>query len=488
MSKRVLVGMISHETNCFSPIPTPLAAWKERSFFLGDDILQRHRGRTSNMGAFMEIAEREGWELIPSIAASATPSLPTDAETYAYLKSMLLAPLQDTRVDAVLLGMHGGMMAEGVEDPELDLVTSVRALVGDVPFVVTLDLHSNLQKEMVEQCDAIFGFDTNPHIDSYERALEAAELLSRMFNENVAPVTAFAHPPMMPPTINMRTEEGPMVKLFTEARRYEAQPGVLNVSVFGGFPFVDAAYSGTSIVVTALDKDNAQQIANELADMAWSIRDEFLKDLPDIDTALQLAEQLITDEDKRPVILADVADNAGGGGSADTPELLRAFIARNIPKSAAALLWDPAAVQQAMQVGIGNVAHFSLGAHSTTAYGAPVEVEARVAALTDGKFPAYGPMARGSEMNIGPAARLVIGNVSVLISSIRLACNEADIFRHLGIEPTQQRLLMVKSRGHFRASFQPLAKEIIEVDAPGAANPNLKRYPYKNYHSWPLDI
>jgi len=488
MSKRIAFGMISHETNCFSPIQTPLDAWKERGFAIGEEILTLSKGRKSNIGGFMEVAEREGWTLLPTVAAGATPSAPTDTVTYNYLKNLLLDPMKGEELDAVWLAMHGGMMAEGVDDPELDLVLAVREIVGDIPVIVTLDLHSNLEEEMVHKCDAIFGFDTNPHIDLYERAIEAAELLARMFNEGIQPVTAFAHPPMLPPTINLRTEEGPMVKLFDKAREFEAEPGVYNVSVFGGFPFVDAPYAGLNVVATASSREQAQKIVDFIAAMAWEIRDEFLKDLPFPEEALDQVVALMDDADKRPIIIADVADNPGGGGTGDTPELLREMLKRNLPGSAAALIWDPATVEQAIAVGVGNKGMFKIGGKASADYGLPIETEAYVAAISDGKFISTGPMGRGAPSNMGKAARLIVGNVHILIGSIRMACNDADIFRNLGVEPSLQRLLLIKSRGHFRASFQPMAKEIIEVDAPGAANPNLKRYPFTRISCWPLNI
>ena len=486
MSKYVAIGMINHETNCFSAIETPLSAWKERIFAIGEDILNSNKGRRTNIGGFMEIAEREGWTLLPTVAASAVPSAPTDAKTYAYLKNLLLEPLKHQKVDAVWLAMHGAMMAEGVDDPELDMVTEVRKLVGDVPIVVTLDLHANLQKEMVENCDAIFGYDTNPHIDLYERAVEAAELLSGIFNESLETKTAFAHPPMTPPTINMRTGEGPMVALFNKAREYEKQPGVYNVSVFGGFPFVDAPYVGLSIVTTAKDKEMAQKISDDIAELAWDNRNEFLKDLPNTIDALNQVEAIWDDADPRPIIIADVADNPGGGGSGDTTELMLELIKRNLPHSCAALLWDPETVQQAIKVGVGNKGIFKLGGKTSLEYGPPIEIEAYVAALSDGHYSAYDPNARDI-VRIGPATRLIIGNVQIIVNSIRLACNNADMIRALGLEPAKQRLLLIKSRGHFRASFQPMSKEIIEVDAPGAANPNLSRYPFERLRNWPLD-
>lgn len=483
---KVAIGGISHETNVFSPIETPLSTWR---ILEGQDIIQRSNGHKTAMGGFLEIAEREGWNVIPTLYAGATPSRPTDVESYAWLKQHLLVAIEEQKPDAVLLSMHGAMMAEGTDDPEGDIVQAVRALIGQKPLLVTLDLHGNNTAEMVAGCDAIFGFDTNPHVDSYERALEAAECLAAMTKGVIKPVTAHQHVPMLPPTINMRTAEGPMVELFRMAREFESKPGMINVSVFGGFPFCDVPYAGFNVIATANgDKALAQQACDEICAHAWQIRDQFLKHVPDIQEAMNQTEQLLKDQPTKPVICADVADNPGGGGSGDTPELLREMIRRNLPKTAAALIWDPETVELAFTIGVGNTGTFRIGGKAERAYGEPIEVEAKVRTLSDGEFYATGPMSRGNTANIGRCARLQVGNVQILISSIRMACNDADIFRHLGVEPTQQHVLLVKSRGHFRASFEPLAHRIIEVDAPGAANPNLKRYPYRRIHTWPLNI
>jgi microcystin degradation protein MlrC len=182
------------------------------------------------------------------------------------------------------------------------------------------------------------------------------------------------------------------------------------------------------------------------------------------------------------------ADNPGGGGSGDTPELLRAIIESNIPGTAAAVICDPETVQKALKIGVGNIGSFTIAGKAEPAYGLPIVAEAKVKAIADGNFIATGPMGRGNPWDMGVCARLEVGNVDILVCSTRIACNDADIFRHLGVEPSQKKLLLIKSRGHFRASFEPLASSIIEVDAPGAANPNLKRYSYQKIAAWPLNV
>lgn len=483
---KVAIGGISHETNVFSPVATPLSAWR---ILEGEEMILRSRGKKTNIGGILEVAEAQGWEIMPTIFAGATPSKPTDGETYAILKEKLLTPFLKEIPDAVILCMHGAMMAEGTDDPEGDLVSSLRRLIGAKPLLLTLDLHGNNTPEMVAQCDAIFGFDTNPHIDSYERAVEAAQTLARIFNEELKPVTAYRRVPILPPTINMRTGQGPMVELFALARAWESRPRMVNVSVFGGFPFCDVAYAGFNVIATADgDRELAELACDEICEKAWEIKEQFLKVLPDVREALDKVRVLYDENPQRPIILADVADNPGGGGSGDTTELLRQILKTDLPFSAAALIWDPETVKEAFEVGVGNFGSFRIGGKAETDYGQPIEIIAKVKCLADGRFVATGPMSRGNTMNIGRAVRLEAGNVQILISEIRTACNDADIFRHLGVEPSQQKLLMVKSRGHFRASFEPLASVIIEVDAPGAANPNLKRYRYKNINCWPLNL
>lgn len=490
--KRVAIGMMMHETNNFSPIPTPLQAWRNRVLFVGEEIPGQFKGTKTAMGAYLSVAEREGWEVIPTIAAWAVPSAPTDAETYAWLKQHLLEPIAASNPDAVLLSLHGAMMAEGVDDVEAKLAREVKALIGDRPLLLALDLHANISDEMCANCDAVFGFDTNPHVDLYERGLESAECLVRIFANEVKPVVAITHPWIMPPTINMRTAEGPMTELFALAREWEAKPGIINVSVFGGFPYCDFPWAGSSVVTTTNGAPAlAKACSDAVAARAWEIREQFLKRIATAAEAVTQAVTLVNDGsgDRRPIVLADVADNPGGGGTGDTTELLREFFRQHVQGVAAGVFWDPETVAQAIAVGVGGKAEFRIGGKAEPAYGAPLVVQGVVRAITDGELVARGPMGRGLTWHMGKTAMIESEGIKLVVSSIRLACDDADIFRSVGIDPTDTPILVVKSRGHFRASFAPLARAIIEVDAPGAANPNLERYTYRKIRRpmWPLD-
>ncbi|HET7036336.1 MAG TPA: MlrC C-terminal domain-containing protein, partial [Thermomicrobiaceae bacterium] len=286
-----------------------------------------------------------------------------------------------------------------------------------------------------------------------------------------------------------RTAEGPMRRLLERGRELEAQPGIVNVSVFGGFPFADFDQAGTSIVVTATDAEAGQRAADELGRLAWQHRAEFLKELPGVAQAVEQALRLVAEGGDKPVVLADVADNPGGGGSGDTTELLRELVRRRA-RGAVACIYDPETVQRAMALGVGQVGSFRIGGKiAAEAYGPPVEVRGHVSHLCDGHFVGRGPVVRGRPVNCGPSARIDVDGLKLVLTSVRHAANDRGYFRLVDVQPEYEPLLVIKSRGHFRADFEPIARAIIEVDAAGAANPNLERFDFQHVRRpiWPLD-
>lgn len=482
---KIAIGGLKQETNCFSSVPTPESSWAVRR---GDEIFALRGTASTEIGGILSVADRCGWEILPTLFAHTSPSQPTDKETYEKLREGILAPIRahkDT-LDGVILCFHGAMTVTGVSDPEGDISAEVRKLIGSKPYMITLDLHANNTKETVDAVDAVFGYDTNPHIDMYDRGRECALCMEKTLAGTWKPVTAHCHPPMVVPTINMRTAEGPVHKLLQQAFEWEKQPGVINVSVFGGFPYTDCDYTGLNIVTTTDgDPALAKQICTELGSKAWELRQEFIKQLADIPESIRLAGEKLKAEPTLPVILADVSDNAGGGGSSDTTMLMQALLEADFPDSAVGCIWDEETVNRAIEVGVGNTGRFRIGGNFHD-YGEPVETEATVRAITDGTCRCYGLMGRGDKFNFGKGVRLQVGNVHICVYSTRRACNYREIFTNLGIDPARQKVLLIKSRGHFRADFEPISDCIIEVDAPGAVNPNILRYPYQHVYGWPI--
>jgi len=485
---RFIVGMLSHETNTFSSVKTELRHFQERSLFYGEEMFKEFKGTKTSIGGVMDAAVTNNVELIPTVAANAMPSGIVTADTYRLLKERILSDIKKAgKIDGVIALLHGSMVAEGVGNAEGDLLHDIRQIVGPrVPIACTLDLHAIITNLLMKSCDLLFGHNTNPHIDSYERAVEACNATVAMAEGKIKPVKALRKPPMMPPTINMRTTEGPMVKIFERAYAMERNPTVINVNVAGGFPFADTAESGFSIVViTNNDQDLAERYAQELTDFAWSLRREFLKPLTPVPDAVRRA----IEAKEGPVILADVADNPGGGGSGDGTVVLKTLIEMGARNVGFALIKDPEAVGKAIGAGVGATITMKVGGKTDSFHGSPVEVTGRVKTITDGVFIHKGPMGTGSKGEIGRSVVLEVDGIELIVAERKMAPNDPEIFRRHGIEPTEKKILVVKSRGHFRAAYEPFAKEIIEVDAPGVASPNLRQFPYKHVRRpiFPLD-
>lgn len=493
----IAIGRISHETNSFSPVPTTLDSFREGEGILESEaLIGHHTGAKTGLGGFLDAAAEERWQVAGTLGAGATPSGNVSASAHAALRNGLLARLADAgRVDGVLLHLHGAMCSEGAPDAEGDICRHIRAAVGpEVPIVVELDLHGNMTAAFCEHVDAVFAYRTNPHVDSYERGLDAGRCLARILRGELArPKVYIAKPPMLPPTINMRTAEGPMHDLLELGREWEGRRHIVDVSVFGGFPYADFDQAGTSVLVTATDPAAGRACAEAMGRRAWDLREAFLKPLPSVreaaDRALRLAGAPAGARSGKPIVLADVADNPGGGGTGDTTELLRELVARRA-QGAVACVWDPETAKQAHAAGLGAVGTFRIGGKvAPEAFGAPVEVAGRVAHLSDGQFTGTGPVVRGRTVRCGPTAQIDAGGLKIVVTSSRHAANDRGFFRVAGIEPEREPLLVIKSRGHFRADFEPIAQTIIEVDAPGAANPNLDRFRFAHVRRpiWPLD-
>ena len=485
---RFAVGMFSHETNMFSSIKTELRHFEERSLYYGKEMFPPFRGTKTSIGGVIDAAARNNVELIPTVAANAMPSGVVAADTYQFLKRKILDYIKNAgKVDGVVALLHGSMVAEGVGNAEGDLVNAIRQIVGPrAPIVCTLDLHATVTNLLIESCNGLFGHNTNPHVDSYERAVEACNAAVAMAKGKITPLMALRKPPMMPPTINMRTTEGPMVKIFERTYDMERHPTVINVNVAGGFPFMDTHEAGFSVVViTNNDRELAERYAQQLSEFAWSVRKEFLKPLVPVPEGVRKA----IEAKEGPVILADVADNPGGGGSGDGTVVLKTLLDMHAENTGFALIKDPEAVAKAIQAGVGAIVKMMVGGKTDGFHGPSIELTGRVKTITDGVFVHKGPMSTGSKGEVGRSVVLEVAGVDLILAERKMAPNDPEIFRRHGIEPTEKKILVVKSRGHFRAAYEPFAKEIIEVDAPGVASPNLKQFPYKHVRRpiFPLD-
>jgi microcystin degradation protein MlrC len=436
----------------------------------------------------IDAAERLGLRLLPSVAAAASPAGRVTRDVYGHVKERMLADLRAAgRVDGVLLDLHGAMVTEDHDDGEGDLVAAVRRAVGpEVPIAVTLDLHGNLTQTLTREATLLHGYKTYPHVDMAERGVEAAQRLVEVMAGRIRPTAALRTPPLLPPIGSQRTAVGPMRRLYDMADAMEKDPRVLSVSIFAGFPYADIPDAGLSVyVVTDGDQALADTLADRLAATAWTHRHEFVhrgRPVPDA-----VREGLAAEG--QPIVLADMADNTGGGAAGDGTEVLRELVRVGARSAVVACLWDPGAVRACREAGVGASLTVSVGGKVDDRHGAPLTVTGMVRTLSDGRFVHKGPMMRGLPGRLGPTAVLDVGGVKVIQISLRWQTLDPEMLRIVGLEPLDHKIVVVKSTIHYRAAFEPIARQIIEVDAPGLSSSNLDRFAFTRIRRpiFPLD-
>ncbi len=485
---RIVIGSISHETNTFSNVLTDLDQFQEH-LYLGSDIIAVFRGKRAIASAFLQVAEAEGFEVLPAVWASATPSgLVTDV-AFTHLLDRLLQPIEAAEsVDGVLLHLHGAMVTQSLDDPEGEILAAVRGVVGrSVPIVATLDLHANIAERMVREADVLVGYDTYPHVDQFERGLEAAQLLAAIMEGRVTPTMAMQQPPMIVSPQRQKTSYYPMNALIDRAHELEADDRIVNVTVAGGYPFADLPFTGMTMVVTTNNCPAlAQQAADQLAALAWKLRRDFLADVVPPTEAVAEAMAAPTG----PIVLADHADNPGGGAPCDGTVLLQTLLAQGAANAVLAVLADPAAVATLVAAGVGATVTIPLGGRTDRLHGPPLTVTGTVKLISDGTFWPRGPMASGLASSMGRTVVFTVQGVDVIVTEKRIQPTDLELYRSVGIEPTQKRILAVKSAVHFRASHEPIAAKILEVDTPGIHSARLSAFNYQKLRRpiFPLDV
>jgi microcystin degradation protein MlrC len=485
---RIVTGTISHETNVLSNIVTDLDEFRKRRLLYGAELFEHFNGTKTPAGGIIDGCRAHGFELIPTVYASATPSGTITAEAFETILSGILEGIRQAGdIDAVVLHLHGAGVSEAYPDIEGKVLEEVRAIVGTMPLVATFDFHANYTDRMVNNADLLIGYDTYPHVDGYERGLEAVNLTARMLNGSLTPTKAFTQPPMLPALQAQFTGRYPMAKVLEEVHRMEALPGVETITAAAGFPWSDIPEAGMSFIVTTHnDQALADRLAQTLHDMVWHLRRDFLTDPMPIRQALRYVKTATA----TPIVLADIGDNPGGGAPEDGTTVLQAILEEGLQGGVLAVMWDPAAVTRALDVGEGQTVEITLGGHTDTLHGAPLTVTARVKGFSDGTFINAGPMSTGAESDMGPTAVLEIGGNDVIVTSKRLQPLDLALYKSLGIHCETKRFIVVKSSVHFRAAHEPIAAEVIELDTPGLTSPRLTGFGFKNIRRpiFPLDV
>jgi microcystin degradation protein MlrC len=490
---RIGLAIINTETNAFAPGTTPLAAFRgpdDGPLVTGDAVLDASCGTTFELAGMRTVAEERGWAARGIVSAVAEAGGPVADEAFAALATTLARELKAAGpLDGLLLALHGSLGAVSLPVGDERLLRVARAAIGDhVPLALVLDHHGNVTEAFATLADVVVAYETNPHVDAAGRAVEAGRMLDDLVRGRLpATSLAVAKPPLLLPTLRMLTAEEPMRDVLDAARAVERRhPRVIKVAVLGGYPLADSPAAGPAVVVTATDGAAAREAAGAVAAELWARRTAFLTTPTAPEAAIAKARAT---PGPGPAILADVADNPGGGGTGDTTTLLHAVRAAGV-SAVAACVCDEVAVAAATTAGVGAKLDLAVGGRADPRrFGAPLRGSARVLALADGDFVAQGPMMDGTPVSAGPMALVAMDELRIVLTSSRRAANDRGYLETLGVDCAAEDLLVLKSRGHFRAAFAPIARTVIEVSTPGATAQELDVLDFRRIRRpvWPLD-
>jgi microcystin degradation protein MlrC len=501
MTRRFVIAQIKHETNTFSPIATPYAAFGHGNGpVYGEDANRALAGTNSPFAAFLDVAAGERAEVVTPVAAESWPSNRTAAATF----ERLVRPLEEAvraGCDAVFLDLHGAMVTEDCDDAEGEILRRVRHLAPDVPIAVTFDYHTNLSPAIVAGATVITGYKTYPHVDMYEAGRLAGEILVRAMRGEVAPVLAWGWLPLVPSIMRHAPEDGPSGEIIDLARAAERSGRVLAATLLPAFAHADTPFTGCSAVVVGDarrgGREEAQAVCDAMLEIAWRRRDEYVYRPRPLADSIAEAARIGAARPPRPGLLVDHCDNCGSGGAQDVMTVVEAILGAGLDGVAIAPIRDPEAVGRMVAAGAGANVTLALGGKTDMPAiglkGRPLEIAGRVRTITDGEIVFTGPMYTGVRSSLGRTALLEVSagdrQVEIVVTERHHEPFDLVVFRHCGIEPTARRFLMLKSRIHYRAGFKPIASAIVECQGEGVTNADLSIYRYEKLRRpiYPLD-
>jgi microcystin degradation protein MlrC len=491
---RVALLGFSIECNRFAPIAFE-TDFRARTLLGGDTMLTNARSAApmmlGEMPGFVADMDAAGpWQPKPGLLAMAEPNGPVSQEFFDRMMVQWERDLRDAgELDGVYCVLHGAGLTVNDHDPEGTLLAMIRRVVGDkTPIVATYDLHANVSPANVELVNAYIGYRTNPHLDMRERGIEAAQTL-RSLIAGARTYLSHVRLPIVPPTVTMLTGAdaharpyGELIDLGQQRMREPPYAGkVLNVSVMGGFAFADTPFNGLTVVVTALSQDAADNLALEIAQAGWSRRDRFRPALTSLEAATAQAKAT-EDMTRHALIFADVADNPGGGGRGNTMDIIRAFLEADVRNALIGVIHDPALAAEAHVQGQGSRFLARFNREGGDEFSKPFEAEATVAGLRDQPVRGRRGIYANNTLDLGLSAALMIEGLTIVVISNRVQCADPIFFEMFGLDIAAARVVVVKSRGHFRGGFDEFFRheDVVEVDAAGLTSPILSRFAWRH--------
>jgi microcystin degradation protein MlrC len=472
---RIAIGGFQHETNTFAPSKADYAAFEDGGGWpgvqYGAPIFAAVEGANIPAAGAIQALRALGHDLVGTAWAAATPSAHVTRDAFERITSGIVEALEAAgKVDGVYLDLHGAMVSEEFDDGEGEILRRVREAVGPrVPIVASLDLHANVTRAMIETADALVAYRTYPHVDMADTGARAARLLDQMLRTGRRPSGGFHQLDYLTGIPSQCSFIEPCKSIYRELERLENKHNAV-LSFAPGFAMADFADCGMSVFGFSQEEKQAKSAVEELRRMVADAEKDFALELHSPRDAVRRARG--RGQPGRPVVLADTQDNPGAGGNGDTTGLLRELIDQNAPDAVLGLLIDPASAQRAHEAGRNATLNFSLGGRSGIPGDAPLGGEFTVERLGEGRFTCTGPMFKGFRMQLGEMSLLrsrAASGVRVVLASRKCQAADQEMFRHLGVEPRQERIVALKSSVHFRADFEPIANEVLVVKAPGPA-------------------
>ncbi len=484
---RIALGCFMLESNAHSPVATRdefLQNYLEFGGAMMRDWQSEHPRASKCLTGFVDdMNASTAWTPLPLMGAMVGASGPIDQgffdEVVREMCSRLKAALP---VDGVFLSLHGAAIGTVEVDPDGMLLASIREIVGaGVPIIATLDLHANVSQQMVDSADVLVVYRTNPHVDMHERGVESA-LHMRELLQGLLATAAFVKLPFIPPSVTQNTKSGPYADIIAYGQS-KVDPRVMNVSVVSGFSLGDTIKNGMSVIVTTRnDAELAKSLCIDIATKTWNERHRYIPSLTRLEDATRMAGECGRDLSRPALLFADVADNPGGGGRGNTVWILKSFVEAGVEGALLGIFYDPALAAEAHRLGVGASFHARFNSGENHPLSGKFEAGSTVEGLHHGNIIGSRGISAGHAINLGPMALLRVAGVRVVVVSVRQQCKDTAMFEVFGIDIAQERSVIVKSRGHFRAAFDLLFADenVIEVDVPGLTTPILSRVPYRN--------
>ncbi|NPU10312.1 M81 family metallopeptidase [Bradyrhizobium sp. 83002] len=469
---RVAIGGFLHETNTFAPTKADyddfMHGGGRASIADAASVMTTMRGINAGQSGFIAVAEANGWEIVPTIACAASPSAHVTKDAFERITTVMVDRIKAALpLDGVYLDLHGAMVPEHFDDGEGEILARVRNAIGpDMPLVASLDLHANVTPEMIAHADALIAYRKYPHTDMADTGRACAEHLALLLRTKQPLAKAFRQLPFLIPISWQCTNDQPTKGIYEKLAALQSE-AVPTLSFAPGFPAADFVHCGPSVFAYGRTQADADAAADAIAAIVTGHEDDFDGRIYTPDEGVRHAMTLAKTA-TRPIVIADTQDNPGAGGDSDTTGMLRALVRNRASRAAIGMIYDPQAALAAHAAGEGATITLSLGGKSGIPGDAPFEESFIVETISDGRFTAPGPFYGGRKMEMGPSAALRIGDVRVVVASHKSQLADQEMYRFVGIEPTEQAILVNKSSVHFRADFEPIAETLLICAAPGA--------------------